>query len=169
MTVLRELLRIKEFREGQAETEVRRRRGRLDELVQALHRIERELEEFRLWSAEHERDLVADVCSRIVKLRELERLRARLAELRSREHGLEQEVDAAERQRRQATRELDEAMMRLRKAGRQKNKFTELARIYSEEMKRELELREELELEEFRSGDDDDWEQDADEPESRIN
>lgn len=158
MSVLTELLRIKEYRESQAETEAQRRRRRLEDVVRALEDLQRKLEEFRVWSLEHERGLYAELCTRLVKLREIEQLRNRVAELRNEERNLEQRVLDVEQERRKVARELAEALELLREAGKKKNKFVELARIYSDEARRELERKEELELEEFRSSDGkDDW------------
>lgn len=169
MSVFAELLRIKEFRESQAETEARRRRAVLDEAVQALERGERRLEEYRAWSGRHELDLYAEICTRVVKLRDLDDLRGQVTDMRQQERNLEQGVRDAEKLRREAGAALDAAFAALREAGRQKNKFTELARIYSEEARLELERAEDLEMEEFRSPDagDDEWEgaeHDADTP-----
>ncbi|WP_142848234.1 YscO family type III secretion system apparatus protein [Telmatospirillum sp. J64-1] len=158
MSVFTELLRIKEFRETQAETEVQRRRVLLAEAAEAVETLNRKLEEYRIWSLEHERGLYADLCTRLVKLREIEELQHRVADLRNQERNLEQGILDAEKQRHQATSALDTAVERLRDAERQKGKFTELARIYSEEARLELERMEELEMEEFQTPDrDDEW------------
>lgn len=169
MSVFTELLRIKEFRESQAETEARRRRAVLDDAVQALERLERRLKEYRVWSGRHELDLYAEICTRVVKLRDLDDLRGKVTDMRQQERNLEQGVRDADKERHEAAAELDRAFAALRDAERQKNKFTELSRIYSEEARLELERAEELEMEEFRSPDRDDeeWEgaeDDADTP-----
>ncbi|MBW7849358.1 MAG: YscO family type III secretion system apparatus protein [Rhodospirillales bacterium] len=171
MTVVIELLRIKEFRESQAETEVRRRRSRLAEVARKLQQMQSDLVDFQKWSQERELASFNDMRGRMVRLRDLERLRAQISEWRNHERNLEQGVEEAERQRRQAAQEMDTAVGLLHEAGRQKNKFTELVRIYSQELQQELERREELETEEFRPTErgDDEWEQDGDDTGSLLN
>ena len=159
MSVFSELLSIKEFRESQAETEVRRRRALLEEAIRLVDELRRKLEEFRIWSVRKEDEMFDDICRRIVKLREIEALRNRISELRNEERNLEQGVIDAEEGQRRASAELDAAVNLLREAGRQKNKFMELARVFSEEARLELERAEEAELEEFRTRDrnDEEW------------
>lgn len=164
MSVYHHLLRIKQFRESQAETEVRRRRVLLAEAKAKAEELQRKLEEYRIWSAQHERDLYDDLCTRLVKLREIEDLQTTISELRNSERNMEQGVLEADQHRHSVAGELDQALDTLSLAGRQTNKFKELSRVYSEEARMEQERQEEMEMEEFRSPDgrDDEWESASD-------
>lgn len=170
MSIVYDLLRIKEFRESQAETEVRRRRSRLAEIVHTLQQMRSEIEEFRAWSAERELALFTALRGRLVRPRDLEQLRSQVVEWHDHERNLEQRADETERLRRQAAEETERALALLRQAGRQKDKFTELVRIHSLDVRRELDRKEELETEEFRPADtrDNDWEQETDESRSLL-
>lgn len=100
MSVYHELLEIKQFRETQAETEVRRHRALVAEANRSVEELEHKLEDFRQWADNHERSLFDDLCSRLVKLREIEELRHAVAELRNRERNLEQGVPGCQGQAR---------------------------------------------------------------------
>lgn len=160
MSVYHSLLEIKKFRESQAETEVRHRRLLLAEARRMVEQLERQLEEYKDWAVRHELELYADICTRLVRLREIEELHFAVGDLRNHERNLEQGVVDADQRRHAAAEEVDTAVEVLTQAGRQTNKFKELARIYSEEARREQERQEEMEMEEFRSPDgrDDEWE-----------
>lgn len=110
MSVYHELLEIKQFRETQAETEVRRHRALVAEANRSVEELEHKLEDFRQWADNHERSLFDDLCSRLVKLREIEELRHAVAELRNRERNLEQGVQDARGNARPGARALDDAV-----------------------------------------------------------
>lgn len=168
MSVYHELLQIKQFRETKAETEVRRHRALVAEANRAIEELQRKLEEFRIWSDSHELGLYDDLCTRLVKLREIEDLRDAVAELRNRERNMEQGVRDAEGKREEAARALDGAVEAHSDASRQTNKFKELSRVYSEEVRLELERQEDLEMEEFRIARDDEWETADDDADAAI-
>lgn len=130
------------------------------EANRSVEELEHKLEDFRQWADNHERSLFDDLCSRLVKLREIEELRHAVAELRNRERNLEQGVQDARGKRDQAARALDDAVTVHTDASRQTNKFKELSRVYSEEARLEQERKEDLEMEEFRimRDEDDEWE-----------
>lgn len=170
MSVYHQLLHLKEFREEQAATEVRRNRALLADAKQAADELQRKLEQYRQWCGRRERELIDDLCSRIVKLREIEDLRTTIADMHDRERNLEQGVVEAEERRHSAARELDAAIDAHNNASRKTKKFQELARIYSEEARREMERQEDLEMEEFRSmsGENAEWEAANDDTDAAV-
>lgn len=170
MSVYHRLLQLKEFREEQAATEVRRHRVLLADAKQAVDELQRKLEDYRQWSNRRERELIDDLCSRIVKLRDIEDMRTTIASMHERERNLEQGVVEAEERRQNAARELDTAIDIHNNASRKTRKFQELARIYSEEARREMERQEDLEMEEFRTtaGDNAEWETASDDSNDTV-
>lgn len=153
MTVFRELLRIKEFREGKAETEYIRCRQVAAQASAEVEAGRERLHSYRDWAARHEAGLYADLCKRLVRLRDIDDLYAEVYRLRDGERDLEARLHDAENAKQQAVQAMEQAGEALQQATRQRNKFVELASVYSEEARAELERREEAELEEFRSKD----------------
>jgi type III secretion protein O len=161
MNVFRELMSIKRFREGQAELAVTRQRQALAEAerqrIQALER----LQAYRTWSEQQEQDMYQDLCSRLVHVRDIEDVMQGVAELRRGEHDCETRVEQAADQERQETEALAERREAHRTATRMVEKFVQLASLHAADELRELERKEDLEMEEAASvaRDRDDWQQ----------
>ncbi len=148
MSVLSELLAIKSFRENKAEMAVRRQRTTLREAQEALERAVNELEEFRDWATRRERELFADLCARTVRLRDIQSVQENVAEMRGQEQHHVKSHDQAEDRRADEEEALQQAKQAHADASRMKEKFTELVRNHSLEVLRELERKEDAELEE---------------------
>lgn len=161
MNVFRELMAIKRFREGQAELAVTRQRQALAEAerrrLQALER----LDEYRIWSEQRERDMYRDLCSRLVRVRDIEDVMQGVADLRQGEHDCETRAEQAAEQERQETEALAERREAHREASHMVEKFVQLASLHAADELRELERKEDLEMEEAASvaRDRDDWQQ----------
>jgi type III secretion protein O len=148
VSVFTELLRIAGFRESKAETAVSAARGvvaRAHEDEQAARRV---LQEFLAYSERHERELYSDLCTRLIKLRELEEVQLSVLDLRNGERQREAAVEAARKAVEQAQAALEAAREVHRLAMRMKEKFVELASSYDEERMKELQRIEDLEMEE---------------------
>ena len=148
MSVFTELLRIAGFRESKAETEVSAARGVVAKAHDDRETARRVLDEFLLYSEKHERELYADLCQRVIKLRELEEVQIAVLELRNGERRREEAVEAALKALEKAQAALDAAREVHRLALRMKEKFLELASSYDEERVREIQRIEDLEMEE---------------------
>lgn len=148
MTILRDLLAIKTFRENKAEMAVHRQRVLLAEAVQAHEQAQAALEAFRDWAQRRERELFADLCSRTVRLREIQEVHEAVGEMRTQENHHLQEQDKAQEHRDEEQVELDACKQAHAEASRMKEKFVELARNHAQEALRELERKEDAELEE---------------------
>ena len=148
MTIFRDLLAIKEFRESKAESAVRRQREALLEAVDRRMSSVRRLEAFRDYAARHEREIYEDLCRRIVLLRDIQDVQATVSAMREQERDHTRTVDAAvdgetrEQDGLQACRQAHAEAMRV------KEKFLELARNHALERWQSLERREDAELEE---------------------
>ncbi|WP_276807914.1 type III secretion protein [Castellaniella defragrans] len=159
MNVFRELLAIKRFREGQAELAVTRQRQALAEAErQRLQALER-LDEYRAWSLRRERDMYRDLCSRLVRVRDIEDVMQGVADLRQGERDCETRAEAAADQERQEAQALVERREAHRETSRMVEKFVQLASLHAADQLRELERKEDLEMEEAASvsRDREDW------------
>jgi type III secretion protein O len=148
MTIFRELLSIKDFRESRAELAVRKQRGILAEAIAARDAAEMRLNEFREYALKHERELYADLCRRIVRLRDLENAQMEVVDLRGRERSHEDTLLQSEQAHNAEQKRLEDAKHIHHEASRMKQKFVELAQIYSDEHLKELERKEDAEMEE---------------------
>lgn len=148
MSVFKELLSIKSFRESKAEMAVRRQR---DALAEALHRrdlADRALLDFRDHATRREHAMYADLCSRVVKLRDIETVQRSVVDLREQERRHETSLQQAELDRQKQAEQLALDKQVHADASRMKEKFVELASVYADEQLKELERKEDAELEE---------------------
>jgi type III secretion protein O len=148
MSVLRELLSIKAFREDKAEMAVRRQRSLLQDAQDAFDRALRELDAFREWAERRERALFDDLCARTVRLHDIQLVQDMVGEMRGQEHQHVQVRDQAEDQREQEDQALQECKQVHADAAHMKEKFVELVRNHAADALREIERKEDAELEE---------------------
>jgi len=148
LSVFTELLRIAGFRETKAETAVSAARGAVAKAHEDEDAARRVLQEFLTYSERHERALYADLCTRMIKLRELEEVQLSVLDLRNGERQRAAAVEAALKAAEQAQAALDAAREVHRLAMRMKEKFVELTRSYDEERALEVQRVEDLEMEE---------------------
>ncbi len=160
MSIFRDLLAIKTFREGQAESAVRIQRQALADAQAAREAAEALLMRLMREGLETETALYRDLCSRMVRLREIEDVQLSVVGLRQREAAQQEAVDAAQRTQEAQNQKLSDARAAHQEASRQKSKFVDLARNYADTQLREVERKEDLEMEEAASvrRDREDWE-----------
>ncbi|THF57267.1 type III secretion system stalk subunit SctO [Pseudothauera rhizosphaerae] len=149
MSMLHELLRLKEHRENKAEMAVSGCRMALAEAVQQEETARGSLVEYRHWSVEQERGMYAAVCRRVVRARDLEWLREDVLMLRVKERDLEDVLHQREKQRDEADHRLQDAREVHRLASRVKEKFIQLVEVQSEEIRLESERKEDVEMEDL--------------------
>lgn len=161
MSVFTELLAIKRFREGQAELAVSRQRQQHAEAERQREEAREQLEHFRQWAAQHELEMYGDLCSRLVRVREIEDVMQGVAELRAGEREREAQAEQAVQQVAREAEALAERREAHRLATRMVEKFVDLASIHMAEHLREQERKEDLEMEEAASvaRDREDWSQ----------
>ncbi|WP_323018744.1 type III secretion protein [Castellaniella sp.] len=159
MNVFSELLAIKRFREEQAELAVARQRQAYAQAEELRDDAVTQLVQFQQWAQDQEQAMYQDLCSRLVRVGEIEDVMQGVADLRQGEQDREGRVtEAAE----QVSHEADILTQRRethREASRMVEKFIELARIHAAEQMHELERKEDQEMEEAASvtRDHDDW------------
>ncbi len=168
--VLHELLRIKDFRETQAESRVRRQRT----LVQQAHEKhvseKNLLERLLIEGQETELRLYRELCERQVRVRDIEDVQHQVVGLRQRESLQQEAVISAQELEHQAEEALSAAKTLHQEAQRQKGKFEDLSRDFDMAEAQESERKEDLELEEVASfrRDREDWEGQDDQLEASI-
>ncbi|MEO5672270.1 MAG: YscO family type III secretion system apparatus protein [Ramlibacter sp.] len=148
MSIFRELLSIKSFRESKAELAVHKQRRALAEATEQRDGARSELTEYRNFALARERSLFGELCARVVKLRDIEDVQVEVVVMRGRERDREKKLDDAESHRETQSGELQVRKTAHVEASRMKEKFVELAQVYADEQIRELERKEDAELEE---------------------
>ncbi len=148
MDVLKDLLRIKIFREEQAERAVAKARLALMEADDVLRKARQSLKDFEAESIQREKAMYAELCSRLVVLREIEDVRIDVDLMKEKAERLRQQVEEPQIVRQQAAERVEEARIAHRDAVRMREKFDELLRTVLEEREFELSRQEDLEMEE---------------------
>lgn len=152
MDVLADLLRIKEFREHKAERHLAVARLRVKEAEAGLHSAREALENFLVESERKEKAMYADLCSRIVLLRDINSVQIDVQLSRERADELAGEVETALQTRDAALEAERDAREQHRLAVRMREKFSEMMRMVKEERDFELGRLEEGELEDAAEG-----------------
>jgi len=158
--MLNELLRLKRYREDKAEMAVSTCRFGLQEASRYREQAKASLIEYRSWSCEREREMYAEVCRRIVRLRDLEYLKEDVVGLHIKERSLEEQLATAKVKEEQADKALAEARQNHRTASRAREKFVQLVSVQAEEIRLEGERKEDVETEDLYAirRDREDWE-----------
>ena len=151
MKMLHDLLAIKRFREGQAEAAMRERRHALQQVQQERIDAEALLARLLAEGVLAEQQLYTDLCTRMVRLREIEDVYQAVAALRQREQQQQDALDAAQRALEEAAQRFDQARLQHKEAARQTSKFIDLASTFASVQALESERREDLEMEEAAS------------------
>ena len=151
MKMLRDLLAIKRFREGKAETAVRQQRQALLQAQEERSAAEDLLARLLAEGVLAERQLYQDLCSRLVRLKEIEQVQQAVTALRQREQEQQDALEAAQRAQQAAQERLNQARAVHKEAARQTSKFIDLAGTFAAVDAIESERREDLEMEEAAS------------------
>ncbi|MEC4720724.1 YscO family type III secretion system apparatus protein [Noviherbaspirillum sp. CPCC 100848] len=151
MSVFQELLAIKTFRKNKAEMALSRSRLMLADANAARDLMQQRLTEYRKQADEQEKAWYRDLCTRIVRLADIEDLQQSVVMLRQRERNHEEALAEAEKARQQATEAFNTDREQLAVANRMREKFVELAQAHEMEVGRESERKEDLEMEEAAS------------------
>lgn len=148
MTIFRDLLSIKSFRENKAELAVHKQRTVLLMATEQRDADERTLQTYRDFAIARERALFDDLCTRTVKLRDIEDVQVEVVVMRSQEQAHGKTLEQAENYRETQSEELKNRRDEHATATRMKEKFVELAKAYADEELRGIERKEDGELEE---------------------
>jgi type III secretion protein O len=146
--VLTDLLRIKVFREQQAERELMKARLVLKEADEALKNEKLSLKNFVEESIEREKSMYSDLCSRLVFLKEIESVRLDVDLMKEQSEKLKKRVEAAETARLEAAEREEASRQAYMLAIRTREKFDELKKTLIEEHEQQITKIEELDMEE---------------------
>jgi type III secretion protein O len=148
MSIFDELLSIKEFREDQAELGLKKAQNEVTHARREHDELTALLEAFRKQAQEQEAAWYATLCASVVKLRDITDVREDVAMLREGERQRQDKTDKAARVLEQRIEHSKEARACLRQATAVKDKFVDLATSVADEAARELQRKEDLEMEE---------------------
>ncbi len=151
MKMLRDLLAIKRFREGQAETAMRQQRQAFAQAQEERIAAEELLARLLAEGVLAEQRLYQDLCARIVQLKDIEAVQQAVVVLRQREQDQQDALEAAQREQQAAQERFDQARLVHKEAARQTSKFVDLASSFAAIDALESERREDLEMEEAAS------------------
>lgn len=149
MKAFHDLLLIKNFRETRAELAVVKQRHALAIANERRHTDDEALRAFRHFALVQERGWYADLCRRIVRVRDIEAVQQSVVILRSDERTREDALAQSEQALNAEKKRMDEARENHRLATLTKQKFVELVRVHSDDELKELERQEDAEMEEI--------------------
>ncbi len=151
MGMIDELLFIKDFRERKAERELLRTRLDLQQAHGRHSQAQDTLVDFQSQAQQQEQQWFSDLCTRLVKPKEILAVHADVAQLRATEADLAVQLEEAHAAHQMAQEVYALATDQHREATVTKNKFLELAQSMHAAEQRERERRDEMELEEVAS------------------
>lgn len=160
MSIFQDMLAIKRFRESQAELAVARERQQHARALREREQAELRLVQCRRHAEHTETSLYEELCSRVVRVREIENVLQDVATLRQAVQQHEQQLEHVQADLERAIQSLAQTREHHRTASRMTEKFVELARNHSAEQVKAMEYREDMEMEEAASvaRERDDWE-----------
>ncbi len=148
MDVLNDLLRIKVFREKKAERILAVARHHLRNAEQLVLSVKTKLRNFRFESARRERELYAELCSRLVLIRDIDSVQIDVQLMKEREEELVAQLRKAEVLRNEASTQEMLAQRQHIDAVRAREKYYEMSQTVMKEQEYENTRQEELETEE---------------------
>mgnify|MGYP000452780143 CR=1 FL=1 len=148
MDILSDLLRIKIFREEKAERALAKARAVLSAAEEAVEMAKKVLRDYREESRLREKALFADLCKRIVLLKDIQDVQIDIQLMKERTEALVQELEEARQKQEEAAEHERAAREEHKFAVRMREKFSEMLRTVTEERDFEMSRREELEVEE---------------------
>lgn len=148
MDVLTDLLRIKIFREQKAERALAKARAQLQAAEEAVEQAKQVLRDYREESRRREKALFADLCRRIVQLKDIQEVQVDIQLMKERIEMLVQDVEQANELREAAAEHERAAREEHLFAVRMREKFSEMLKTVNDERDYESSRREEMEVEE---------------------
>jgi type III secretion protein O len=151
VTILDDILAVKQIREQAASREVSRAQARAEDAARIVEKARKTLKDYNTWRLKREIELYDSILNQLVHVQDLEDLKERIAQLREKELSLENDIVEAENARVAAAAALTEAKAAHLRTLREVDKMRELVEEEHAALAREAERRAEVELEDFRS------------------
>ena len=148
MDVIDDLLRIKIFREEEAELDLLKKKHDLSLKEKQLLKARSELEEYKKYSQNKEIELYEDLCSRLVVQKDIDNVSIEIQLMKDELSKHEEQVDSAKEHRNEAALAVNQAKIVHQEAVRMREKFMEIRKIQESERKIELDRIEDIEMEE---------------------
>ncbi len=148
MKEFKQLVTVKKMREEKAERTVHAQRRVLQQAVVAREDAQQRLDDYRDFAQAQERRIYDELCTRVVKLRDIEDVHGQVQVLRFREADYRDELDTAETRREQEAQKLEDDKATHKVAVRTRDKFVELDNVFTRERHEQAERTEEAEIEE---------------------
>ena len=149
MGMVHQLLFIKDFHQKKAEMALQTARMSLQAAKHQEEQANNTLATFQEHAKREELSWFEDLCSRLVKVRDIQMVQADVAQLRATENMHLQNLQQAQQHHMQASDTHQEANHAKKEADKVREKFTELVRLQDLTDANEVERKEELELEEL--------------------
>lgn len=148
MSMFSELLRIKRFREQQAELAFMRQRQRRAEAQERANKARDSLQTFRDYARAQEQSMYAGLCERVVRVRDIDTVLQEVAQMRKDEGYYESALQQADDALTQEIDALSDCRRTHTHTVRLSNKFLELVQAHQDEESQLQNNQEEQELEE---------------------
>ncbi len=149
MSMLYQLLFIKDFHKKKAEMTMQKARMVMQEAKRQEEQAQDTLQTFQTEAERAERTWFDALCSRVVKVRDIHNLHADVAQLRATEQMHVQNWQQAQKDHVQASASHKQATTEKKEADQVCEKFIELVQRHDQMLATEAERKEELELEEL--------------------
>jgi Type III secretion protein YscO len=149
MSMLHQLLFIKDFHKKKAEMTLLKARMLLQEAQRQEQKAQETLQSFQTEAERAERAWFEALCSRVVKVRDIHNVHADVAQLRATEQMHVQNWQQAQKEHTQASASHKQATSEKKEADQVCEKFVELVHRHEQMQANEAERKEELELEEL--------------------
>ena len=148
MDVIKDLLRIKIFREEKAELDLLKKKYDLSSKEKQLLKSRSDLEEYKEYFQKKEIELYEDLCSRLVVQKDIDNVSIEIQQMKNELSKHEERVESAKEQRNEAALVVSQAKIVHQEAVRMREKFMEIRKIQDSERKIELDRVEDIEMEE---------------------
>lgn len=148
MTLLKQILSVRSYREARAQATVRAQVQVVDQATATRHKAEEALVSFRTMAQAREAQWIGELCGKTVRLREISEVNAAIGELRLQTLQRSQVLDQAGQSLAQALESLEKCRADHAAVWRLEQRFVEFVKRDTEGRVQALERREEAELSE---------------------
>ena len=147
---LKDLLRVRNFREDNAAKELTRCRAEVKKAEELLQQQKQELADYIKWRILREEEMYQEVMEKKVQLKELDDLKQDIQMLREKEFAYEERIRDSEQALQAAKEALEQAHQGYQKAVKDRQKIDEHKGMWAQETAKISEANQEKELEDFR-------------------
>lgn len=149
MKEFKQLVTVKKMREEQAERTVHTQRRALEQAEHERDGAQQRLEDYQAYAVQQERRIYDELCTRVVKLRDIEDVHGQVQALRFREADYCEELQTAQQQRDREEQKLVDDKATHKVAQRARDKFVEMNDLFTRQARDEADRSEEAEIEEI--------------------